>query len=174
MVRWSTQNKYYKLPFFQANETQSKRFIQKLKFFTQGHYKFSILWQTKKLNTLFILKDKNKHPSHTVYIGTCSCNHEYVGETSRNLEARITEHEDISKLSEPARSLIFLPSSLVPLETYCFCPLLVPTPNHWSSTNSQIPSRTWQTNSSLHTLAFTLSLFPLRITWTIACQPINI
>ena len=37
-----------KLPFCEANETQSKKFIQKLKFFAQGHYKFSILWQKKE------------------------------------------------------------------------------------------------------------------------------
>ena len=47
-----------KLPFCKANETQSKKFIKKLKFFTQGHYSFFTLWQTKKLSTLLRLKDK--------------------------------------------------------------------------------------------------------------------
>ena len=40
-----------------------------------------------------------------VYIGTCSCNNTYIGETSRNLQSRIDEHLDTSKLSEPARHL---------------------------------------------------------------------
>ena len=31
-------------------------------------------WETRKIETLFKLKDKNIHPSHIIYIGTCTCN----------------------------------------------------------------------------------------------------
>ena len=47
----------------------------------------------------------NNDAAQVVYIGTCSCNNEYVGETSRNLQSCIDEHLDTSKLSEPARHL---------------------------------------------------------------------
>ena len=147
------------LPFCHANEAQSKKFIQKLNFFTQGHYKFSILWQTKKLSTLFRLKDKNIHPSHTVYIGTCSCNQEYVGETSRNLKARIMEHEDISKVSEPARHL-----SSHPLHSFSWKPIV--SVHSWSLrriTEALLIAK-YRPALNKQVQAFTLSLFPMGIT----------
>ena len=41
-------------------------------------------------------KDKELHPSHVIYIGTCTCNQVYIGETARNLEVRVNEHSDIN------------------------------------------------------------------------------
>ena len=66
---------------------------------------FYIMWQTRKIETLFKLKDKNTHPSHVIYRGTCTCNQVYIGETARNLAVRINEHSDTNKQSEPAKHL---------------------------------------------------------------------
>ena len=57
------------------------------------------------LRVLFKLKDKNIHPSHVIYIGTCTCNQAYIGETARNLEVRVNEHSDINKQLELAKHL---------------------------------------------------------------------
>ena len=56
-----------RVPYCKANEQQSYAFIKKLERFTRGHYKFAIIWQTKKLTSMFRLKDNNIHPSHVVY-----------------------------------------------------------------------------------------------------------
>ena len=46
----------------------------------------------------------NNDAAQVVYIGTYSCNNEYVGETFRNLQSCIDEHlVDTSKLLDPAR-----------------------------------------------------------------------
>lgn len=94
-----------RLPYCPLNEKQSKKFIAKLNSFTANKYFFVIVWQTKKIRQMFRLKDKNLHPSHVVYQGNCSCGESYIGETSRNLETRIAEHENVRHNSEPARHL---------------------------------------------------------------------
>ena len=93
------------LPFCRRNEFESKKFMSKLNNYTKGKFNFHILWQTRKIETLFKLKDKNIHPSHVIYIGTCTCNQAYIGETARNLKVRVNEHSDINKQSEPAKHL---------------------------------------------------------------------
>ena len=79
--------------------------MTKFNKYTKWTFNFHILWQTRKIETLFKLKDKNIHPSHVIYIGTCTCNQAYIGETARNLEVRVNEHSDINKQSEPAKHL---------------------------------------------------------------------
>jgi len=116
---------YQLVPFCRRNEFESRKFITKLnnyhfvgemnlkvgKFitklsnYTKGKFNFHILWQTRKIETLFKLKDKNTCPSHVIYIGTCTCNQVYIGETARNLKVRVNEHSDINKQSEPAKHL---------------------------------------------------------------------
>ena len=92
------------IPFCKSNEDETKKLINKLTFFTQGHFKFRIFWRTRKIRSLFKLKDKTNHPSSVVYYGACtSCNSAYVGESARNFSIRQAEHEDTEKLSEPAR-----------------------------------------------------------------------
>ena len=83
---------------------ETKKLINILTFFTQGHFKFYIVWRTCKIRSLFKLKDKTNHPSSVVYYGACrSCNSTYVGESARNFSIRQAEHEDTKRLSEPAR-----------------------------------------------------------------------
>ena len=77
--------------------------IQTQSFFTQGHFKFRIVWRTRKIRFPFRLKDKTNHPSSIVYYGACmSCNSAYVGESARNFSIRQAEHWDTEKLLEPA------------------------------------------------------------------------
>ena len=66
--------------------------------------------ETRQIKSLFSLKDKNLHKSHIIYEGECSCGENYVGETMRNFEVRITEHSNICHTSEPARHLLENPS----------------------------------------------------------------
>ena len=89
-----------------ANKQQSYVFIKKFECFTRGHYKFAIIWQTKKLTSMFRLKDNNIHPSHVVYHCTCAdCSASYVGKFSRNFKTRKQVHEDATKQSEPTQHL---------------------------------------------------------------------
>ena len=43
--------------------------------------------------------------AHVIYIGTCTCNQVYNGETARNLEVRVNEHSDINRQSEPTKHI---------------------------------------------------------------------
>ena len=51
------------LPFCAKNENTSKRFLTKLRHFTKDRYEFAIKWRTRKVRSMFNLKDKNPHPS---------------------------------------------------------------------------------------------------------------
>ena len=61
------------IPYCISNENTVKRFLGKLQSF--GHRKFDIAvkWSTKKIRSLFHLKDKNPHPACKVYEDICSC-----------------------------------------------------------------------------------------------------
>ena len=63
------------------------------------------MWQTRKIESIFKLKDKNTHPSHVIYKGECICGQTYIGEAARNLEVRVKEHSDVNKQSEPAKHI---------------------------------------------------------------------
>ena len=94
-----------RLPFCESNEKDSKNFIKRLETFTREKYIFKIIWTTKKIRSLFPLKDKNIHRSSVIYEGTCTCGKHYIGETNRNTDIRWTEHNTPSTKSEPAKHL---------------------------------------------------------------------
>ena len=60
---------------------------------------------TRKIKSLFPLKDRDLHPSCKIYKGVCSCGTVYIGETVRNVEVRYAEHNHPDGNSEPARHL---------------------------------------------------------------------
>ena len=93
------------IPFCDLNERKSKDFVRKFHKFTDGKYRVSIKWITKKVKNFFPLKDKVIHPSCKIYRGVCSCNKDYIGETIRNTEKRWQEHENPSGNSEPSNHL---------------------------------------------------------------------
>ena len=76
------------LPFCFRNGKVSKTFISTLYDYVQNKFDFRIKWVTKKVKSLFQLKDRNPYPSCTIYKGICSCGDNYVGETSRNTTTR--------------------------------------------------------------------------------------
>ena len=58
------------LPFSPSNESFVKRFISKLNYFTnEKKCKFNVIWNTRKVQSLFPLKDKVDHYSCVIYSG---------------------------------------------------------------------------------------------------------
>ena len=97
---------YVDLPFCFQNERISRNFIKQFNEHTNDQFDLRIKWQTRKVKSLFQLKDKNPYPSRLIYKGTCSCGEEYIGETKRNALDRWSEHENSEKgTSEPAKHL---------------------------------------------------------------------
>ena len=68
-----------RLPYCEMNEKQSIQFTDKLSRLTQNKYIFKIVWKTKKIRSLFPLKDRNEHRSCVIYKGICSCGEAYIG-----------------------------------------------------------------------------------------------
>ena len=97
------------IPFCERNEKLSKSFINKFHKYTDSSYRLSIKWLTKKVKTLFPLKDKNEHLACKIYEGVCICGQNYVGETKRNVEQRWKEHLPPHN-SEPAKHLVENPT----------------------------------------------------------------
>ena len=95
------------MPFCTENENYAKVFLSKLNNFTGNKYSFIITWKTRKVRSLFPLKDKVdfKHCCNIVYEGTCSCGNNYIGITDRNSILRFNEHDNENKSSEPSKHL---------------------------------------------------------------------
>ena len=94
--KWSfdeTKLVVIRLPFAPRNEKFSKRCISKLQTFTNGNVRFHIIWNTRKIQSLFNNKDEIQHLSCVIYKGVCSCGADYIGETIRNVKIRWNEHE---------------------------------------------------------------------------------
>ena len=68
-----------------------------------------IVWNTRRVQSLFINKDRNQHPSCVIYEGTCTCGKSYIGETKRNAASRWKEHTNPKLNSEPAKHLYQFP-----------------------------------------------------------------
>ena len=47
-----------------------------------------IKWLSKKVKTLFKVKDKSLHQTCKIFKDICSCDESYIGETIRNVEVR--------------------------------------------------------------------------------------
>ena len=92
MPKWlfdETKSVVIRLSFAPRNEKFSKRFIS------------NIIWNTRKIKSLFNNKDKVQHLSCVIYKVVCSCGADYIGETIRNVKIRWNEHESgIDKNSE--------------------------------------------------------------------------
>ena len=94
-----------RLSFCRTNEVASRKFLKKLNRYTKWRFNFFIMWQTRKMEFIFKLKDKNTHPSDVIYKGECICGQRYFGEAARNLEVRFNEHLHVKKQSEPAKHI---------------------------------------------------------------------
>ena len=92
---------HIRLPFAPQNKKFSNLFISILKAFTNGKVRFHIIWNIRKIQSLFNNKDKAQHLSCAIYKGVCSCREDFNGETIRNVKIRWNEHESgIDKNSE--------------------------------------------------------------------------
>ena len=90
-----------RLPFAPRYKNVSKRFVSKLPTFTYGKVRFNIIWNARKIQSLFNNKDEVQHLSCVIYKGVCSCGADYIGEIIRNVKIRWNEHESgIDKNSE--------------------------------------------------------------------------
>ena len=99
-----------RLPYCELNEKQSIQFLNKLSNYVNDKYIIRIIWETRKIRTLFPLKDKIEHKACVIYEGKCSCGESYIGETERNAFDRWNEHDKPSKNSEPAKHLLKHPT----------------------------------------------------------------
>ena len=64
------------------------------------------IWKTRKISSLFSLKDKNLYPSCKIYYEKCKqCGEDYAGETKRICITRWREHDNLTHKSEPARHI---------------------------------------------------------------------
>ena len=86
-----------------------KRNICKLEEYTNYKINFRYSWKTRKLRSLFQLKDPIVHKANVIYKGTCKCRAFYIGETKRNSEVRWNEHCSLKKSSEVADHLLVNP-----------------------------------------------------------------
>ena len=79
-----------KIPYCVKNEMIAKHFLQKLKVFTYNKFAFTIVWQTRKIKTLFKLKDPIKHKANVIYKGVVDNkpNIDYIGETKLIADSR--------------------------------------------------------------------------------------
>ena len=89
--------------YCEQNKNASKQFIKKFHQFTGEKYDMAVKWLTKKVKSLFPLKDCNLHLSCKIYKGICSCGETYTGKTIHNVEERWSEHNSGDNKSEPAK-----------------------------------------------------------------------
>ena len=91
-----------------------KSMVNKVEEFTNNKVKFIYHWKTRKLKSLFPLKDRIKHKANIIYKGICSCKESYIGETKRNAEIRWKEHcSNNDKKSEVAEHLLTNPGHTI-------------------------------------------------------------
>lgn len=96
---------YLEVPFCFQNEKVMHNFLKRFHTLTGNKFELRIKWQTKKVRTLFRLKDHNPYPACVIYEGKCVCGENYIGETERNAETRWAEHNNPKRCSEPAKHL---------------------------------------------------------------------
>ena len=73
--------------------------------FTNDTFDVRIKLITKKVKTLFRVKDKSLHQACKIYNGVCSFGKSYIGETIRNVEVRWNEHNNPIKKSNPSKHI---------------------------------------------------------------------
>ena len=81
--------------------------MKKLNNFTGNNFKFTIVWQTRKIKSLFKLKDKVNIKACVIYEGTVDLdeNIKYIGETKFIADIRWKQHENTTHDSNPAKYL---------------------------------------------------------------------
>ena len=62
-------------------------------------------WNTRKVQSLFPLKDKVDHYSCAIYLEVCSYDQNYIGETVRNAKIQWNEHTKIRTANQNQPSI---------------------------------------------------------------------
>ena len=86
-----------------------RRIICKLEEYTNYKAKFRYSWKTRKLPSLFPLKDPIVYKENVIYKETWTSKEFYIGETKRNTEVRWNEHCSFKKSSEVRDHLLINP-----------------------------------------------------------------
>ena len=94
------------IPFCAKNEQTWFKVKKRIESYSEDSVKVEVTWKTRKIKSLFPLKDKVEHKSSVIYEGTCSCGDKYIGETRRNAKIRWLEHDKMSGKSEPSKHII--------------------------------------------------------------------
>ena len=98
---------FLNLPYCPKNEQSSFKLIKSLQYFTGGEVDIIITWKTRKIRSLFPIKDRvtRELSSYLIYKGSCSCGLDYIGETKRNAKTRWLEHDKMEGKSEPSKHI---------------------------------------------------------------------
>ena len=96
-----------RIPYCDKNEKISRTFLEKIRDLTQGKCSFNIIWQSRKIKTLFKIKDPVKHKANVIYKATSVKDPSitYIGETAQIAEQRWKQHEDPRHDSAPSKHL---------------------------------------------------------------------
>ena len=93
------------IPYCESNEKISHQFLKRVNAFTNNKFKPVIMWKTKRVKSLFHIKDKITHKANVIYEGVCTCSENYTGETKTNTDNRWGQHSSIKHKSNPAMHL---------------------------------------------------------------------
>ena len=66
------------IPFCVTNENNAKRLLDRLQYFVHHKFDIAVKWFTKKIRSLFRLKDKNPQAACKICEGICSCSANYI------------------------------------------------------------------------------------------------
>ena len=99
----------FQVPFCKRNEEKVKQITCILEEYTKYEIKFRYSWKTRKLQSLFSLKDTIVHKTNVISKGTCKCKEFYIQETKHNSEAWWNEHCSLKKSSEVGDHLLVNP-----------------------------------------------------------------
>ena len=69
------------IPCCEENEKKSKDFLKSFYNFTGDNFRLVITWKTRKIRTLFPIKEKSLYPSCKIYYGICDGGGDYAVET---------------------------------------------------------------------------------------------
>ena len=105
---------YFQLPFCKTSEQKIKSIVNKLGECNNNKVKFIYHCKTRKLKSLFPLKDRIKQKANIFYKGICSCKESYIGRTKLNGKIRRKEHcSNNGKKSEVAEHLLKNPGHTI-------------------------------------------------------------
>ena len=93
------------IPCCEENEKKSKDFLKSFYNFTGDNFRLVITWKTRKIRTLFPIKEKSLYPSCKIYYGICDGGGDYAVETKRNTKTRWSEYNNPEHNSRLARHI---------------------------------------------------------------------